>query len=54
VFAELQDAFERVWRGGSGSQTGSGVQRVSTRLRGIAYILAFGFCLLVSVSAFLA
>ena len=57
VFAELQDAFERVWRNGSGEPP---KQKwwygASLRLRGIAYILAFGFLLLVSlsVSAFLA
>lgn len=56
VFAELQDAFERLWREGSGQLP---QQRwwhgASLRLRGVAYILAFGFLLLVSlvVSTFL-
>ena len=56
VFAELQDAFERLWRKGSGQLP---QQRwwygASLRLRGVAYILAFGFLLLVSlvVSTFL-
>lgn len=57
VFAELQDAFERVWRNGSGeSPKQKWWYSASLRLRGIAYILAFGFLLLVSlsVSAFLA
>ena len=56
VFAELQDAFERLWRQGSGQ-----VPRqkwwygASLRLRGVAYILALGFLLLVSlvISTFL-
>ncbi len=56
VFAELQDAFERLWRQDTGE-----VPRqkwwysASLRLRGVAYILAFGFLLLVSlaISAFL-
>ncbi len=56
VFAELQDAFERLWR----QQTGELPRQkwwygASLRLRGIAYILAFGFLLLISlaISAFL-
>ncbi|MEO7888000.1 MAG: YihY/virulence factor BrkB family protein [Polaromonas sp.] len=51
VFAELQDAFERLWRQGSGEAP---QQRwwhgASLRLRGVAYILAFGFLLLVSLA----
>ena len=51
VFAELQDAFERLWRQGSGEVP---LQKwwysASLRLRGIAYILAFGFLLLVSLA----
>lgn len=51
VFVELQDAFERLWRQGT-------VREVpqkwwygpALRLRGVAYILAFGLLLLVSVS----
>lgn len=57
VFAELQDAFERVWRNGSGEPPKQKWwYSASLRFRGIAYILAFGFLLLVSlsVSAFLA
>ena len=57
VFAELQDAFERVWRNGTGEPPKQKWWYSATlRLRGIAYILAFGFLLLVSlsVSAFLA
>lgn len=51
VFAELQNAFERLWRQGSGQ-----VPRqkwwhgASLRLRGVAYILALGFLLLVSLA----
>ena len=51
VFAELQDAFERLWRQGSGEAP---QQRwwhgASLRLRGVAYVLAFGFLLLVSLA----
>lgn len=51
VFAELQDAFERLWR----HDTGVLPQQkwwysASLRLRGIAYILAFGFLLMVSLA----
>ena len=51
VFAELQDAFERLWR----QDTGEPARQkwwygASLRLRGIAYILAFGFLLLVSLA----
>src|SRR3990167_6342901 len=56
VFAELQDAFERLWRQGSGQAPRQKWWRsASLRLRGVAYILAFGFLLLVSlaVSTFL-
>jgi membrane protein len=51
VFAELQDAFERLWRRDTGE-----VPRqkwwysASLRLRGVAYILAFGFLLLTSLA----
>lgn len=56
VFAELQDAFERVWRHGSGeTPKQKWWYSASLRLRGIAYILALGFLLLVSlvISTFL-
>ena len=50
VFAELQDAFERLWRRGSGQAPQQKWWYGATlRLRGIAYILAFGFLLLVSL-----
>ena len=50
VFAELQDAFERLWRQGSGQVPKQKWWYGATlRLRGIAYILAFGFLLLVSL-----
>ena len=56
VFAELQDAFERLWRNGSGEvPQQKWWHGASLRLRGVAYILAVGFLLLVSlaVSTFL-
>ncbi len=56
VFAELQDAFERLWRQGSGEEPQQKWwHSASLRLRGVAYILAFGFLLLVSlvISTFL-
>jgi membrane protein len=56
VFAELQDAFERLWRQGHGEAPRQKWWRgASLRLRGVAYILALGFLLLVSlaVSTFL-
>ena len=56
VFAELQDAFERLWRNGSGqAPQQKWWHGASVRLRGVAYILAVGFLLLVSlaVSTFL-
>lgn len=50
VFAELQDAFERLWRQGSGQVPAQKWwYSASLRLRGVAYILAFGFLLLVSL-----
>ena len=50
VFAELQDAFERLWRQGSGQvATQKWWYSATLRLRGIAYILAFGFLLLISL-----
>ena len=51
VFGELQAAFERVWA--SGSTTASRPQwwhGSSLRLRGVGYVLAFGFLLLVSLA----
>ncbi|AYQ26744.1 MULTISPECIES: YihY/virulence factor BrkB family protein [unclassified Polaromonas] len=51
VFAELQDAFERLWRQGSGEvPQQKWWHGASVRLRGVAYILAFGFLLLVSLA----
>ena len=50
VFAELQDAFERLWREGSGlAPAHKWWYGATLRLHGIAYILAFGFLLLVSL-----
>jgi membrane protein len=51
VFAELQDAFERLWRQGSGqAPKQKWWYSASLRLRGVAYILALGFLLLVSLA----
>jgi membrane protein len=51
VFAELQDAFERVWRQGSGEAPKQKWWHGATlRLRGVAYILAFGLLLLMSLA----
>jgi membrane protein len=51
VFVELQDAFERLWRQGSGEMPQQKWWHgASVRLRGVAYILAFGFLLLVSLA----
>lgn len=51
VFAELQDAFERLWRQGSGEAPKQKWWYSATlRLRGVAYILALGFLLLVSLA----
>jgi membrane protein len=51
VFAELQDAFERLWRQGSGQPAKQKWWYGATlRLRGVAYILALGFLLLVSLA----
>lgn len=50
VFGELQDAFEQVWSHGRGKLPKAPFWRVATlRLRGIGYILVFGFLLLVSL-----
>lgn len=50
VFSELQDAFERMWRQGSGkAPQQKWWYTASLRLRGVAYILAIGFLLLVSL-----
>ncbi|MEO5606328.1 MAG: YihY/virulence factor BrkB family protein [Polaromonas sp.] len=51
VFAELQNAFERLWRQGSGEAPKQKWWYSATlRLRGVAYILALGFLLLVSLA----
>ena len=51
VFAELQDAFERLWRQGSAEVPKQKWWRgASLRLRGVAYILAFGVLLLMSLA----
>ncbi|MDB5928845.1 MAG: ribonuclease [Polaromonas sp.] len=51
VFAELQNAFERLWRQGSGeTPKQKWWYSASLRLRGVAYILALGFLLLISLA----
>jgi membrane protein len=51
VFGELQAAFERLWVSGSGhAARQKWWHGASLRLRGIAYVLAFGFLLLVSLA----
>ncbi|RYF14470.1 MAG: YihY/virulence factor BrkB family protein [Comamonadaceae bacterium] len=50
VFGELQNAFERVWMHGRGDLPKETWWHTATlRLRGIGYILVFGFMLLVSL-----
>ena len=50
VFGELQNAFERVWMHGRGQLPKETFWHTATlRLRGIGYILVFGFLLLVSL-----
>lgn len=50
VFAELQSAFERLWTQGSGvAPKGAWWYTATLRLRGVAYVLAIGFLMLVSL-----
>jgi membrane protein len=50
VFAELQSAFERLWRQGTGgAAAGAWWHKATVRLRGVAYVLALGFLMLVSL-----
>lgn len=50
VFGELQDAFELVWSQGRKDAAKQGWRHTAgMRLRGIGYILVFGFLLLVSL-----
>ena len=50
VFAELQSAFERLWTQGSGvSAKEAWWYTASLRLRGVAYVLALGFLMVVSL-----
>lgn len=51
VFVELQSAFGQLWRGEGPAQKGAAWWRLaSLRLRGLAYVLALGFLLLVSLA----
>ena len=50
VFVELQSALEHLWRGdGPAQQRAAWWRMASLRLRGLAYVLALGFLLLVSL-----
>ena len=50
VFVELQSALEHLWRGEAPTQQRAAWWRMaSLRLRGLAYVLALGFLLLVSL-----
>ena len=50
VFGELQSAFERLWAGdGTPSEPPKWWHSASLRLRGVGYVLVFGFLLLVSL-----
>lgn len=49
VFGELQEAFARVWAEGGTPPRPAWWHTASLRLRGVAYILVFGFLLLVSL-----
>ena len=50
VFVELQSALGRLWlRGGPAPQRAAWWHMASLRLRGLAYVLALGFLLLVSL-----
>lgn len=51
VFVELQSALEQLWRGeGPVLQRAAWWRAASLRLRGLAYVLALGFLLLVSLA----
>jgi membrane protein len=49
VFGELQEAFERLWLHGREMPKQKWWRTASLRLRGMSYILAFGFLMLVSL-----
>lgn len=50
VFGELQRAFERVWSFGRAPLPRPGLRQMAAlRLRGVGYVLVFGFLLLVSL-----
>lgn len=52
VFVELQSALERLWRGDDADpvQQAAWWRMASLRLRGLAYVLALGFLLMVSLA----
>ncbi len=50
VFGELQDAFHRIWAlGGAPAQELTWRHAAGLRLRGVGYVLVFGFLLLISL-----
>lgn len=51
VFGELQEAFARVWAEGGPAPKPGWWHTATLRLRGIAYVLVFGFLMLVSLVA---
>ncbi len=51
VFAELQDALDRIWRVPARALTNSWLQLVRTRILSFGMILAIGFLLIVSLLA---
>ncbi|MDH4464559.1 MAG: YihY/virulence factor BrkB family protein [Acidovorax sp.] len=51
VFVELQSALSQLWRGDGPAEQGAAWWRMaSLRLRGLAYVLALGFLLMVSLA----
>lgn len=50
VFGEMQEALHRLWAYGTDASVSAGWRRtIRLRLRGVGYVLAFGFLLLVSM-----
>jgi membrane protein len=49
VFAELQDAFDRIWRAPDKDKTGGVLQLIRSRLLSFGIILGIGFLMIVSL-----
>jgi membrane protein len=49
VFAELQDAFDRIWRAPDKNKTGGVLQLIRSRLLSFGIILGIGFLMIVSL-----